>query len=193
MRKLTVNQFVNLVKDADNHTFAGIVTEKTEKTLKKSRATGEPVTDRVTSRTFYNPVLGLTYQNTVNNRLSREGKEADFVAASLPYGEWYGTGHTIIKHKDSFQLRLSIVAADTKKHWFLNGKEVSRKEIADILPAPKAYSADRQGLDNPVVVNNIKIETITRISFKGEEFSIAESETPELRAPWTEKKETVLT
>lgn len=175
MRTLTTTEFVEMVKDMDSHSFAGVTTEKVEKTLKNSRVTGLPVTEKITSRTVYNPAVGLTYRNTVNNRLEKEGKEKDFVPQQLPWGEWVGSGSTIIENKGKFYLRLSLVGANgTEKRYFRNGNAISKSAIEDILPAKKQNTNDHQGLENPVIVINVNIETITRIAINGEEYRIAE-------------------
>ena len=172
---LTVAQFVEMAKNKQSHEFAGVETFKDEKVLKKHRVTGEPVVAIVTSRATYNPAVGLTYAKTVNNRLKKEGKEKDFQAQELPWGKWVGTGSTIIEHKEKFYLRLSLVGANsTKKQWFLNGETVKRSQIADILPAKKKKNTnDHQGLENPVIVVNVKIDSITRLAMGGEKYRIA--------------------
>jgi hypothetical protein len=189
---LTAEQFVDIAMNRQSHSFAGVVTLKEEKVLKKHRVTREPVTDTVTSRTTFNPAVGLTYSKSVNNRLAKEGKAENFVAQKLPWGEWVGTGSTIIQHKGQFYLRLSLVGANsTKKQWFLNGQPVNRADIADILPAPKKPSTnDNQGLENPIIVVNVKVDTIERLAIDGEEYRIVseKTETPALRAPWEAKQ-----
>ena len=171
---VSVKQFVEIAKDRSSHSFAGVETFKEEKTLKKNRVTGEPFIGIVTSRCTYNPAIGLTYGKTVNNRLEKEGKEKDFKAQELPWGHWVGSGSTIIEHKGSFYLRLSLVGANsTRKQWFLNGEPVTRKQIADILPAPKKSRNEHQGLENPVIVVNVKVKTITRLKVDGETYRIS--------------------
>ena len=171
---VSVEKFVEIVKDRSNHSFAGVETFKEEKTLKKNRVTGEPFVGIVTSRTTYNPAIGLTYSKTVNNRLEKEGKEKNFQAQELPWGHWIGSGSTIIEHKGIFYLRLSLVGANsTKKQWFLNGKPVTRKQIADILPAPKKSQNEHQGLENPIIVVNVKVNTITQLKVDGKTYRIS--------------------
>jgi len=170
---LTIAQFVDMAKDMDSHTFTGVETAKEEKTLKKSRKTGEPVADVITSETRYNPAIGLTYSKTVNNRLKKEGKDSDFKAQELPWGQWVGSGGTIIENKGKHYLRLSLVGANsTKKKYFKNGKEVKFSEIQDIMPAKKKNTNSHQGLKNPIIVVNVKIDTISKIAMNGKVYTI---------------------
>ena len=78
--------------------------------------------------------LGISYKNI--------GKVKDIGTHSLPYGEWE-TLNFLIKHKESFQLRLyssNCKNHKTKSFYKLNGKEITKQElIACSNSAPSRY------------------------------------------------------
>ncbi len=176
MKIVSIPQFVESFKDYPLTRFGAVETRKVEDTLKFNRVTGEAVPEGcVTSTCRYNPAIGADYGTAVNNRLEKEGKDADFKSAGLPYGEWVGNGGTIIKSNTTgYQLRLTLTSANTpKKKYFLNGNPVERDEIADILPPVRKVTAGRQGTDNPILVCNVRLTTVTRFAIDGEEYELA--------------------
>ena len=169
---LTATQLVEAIKDLPVHTIGSVTTKKKENTTKKDRDTGLPFNGTIVSETTYNPFIGLTYQTTVNNRRIKEGKNADFQAQSLPWGEWYGEGHTVIRNKGENYLRLTLCGANkTKKQYFLDGVPVQKSDLPNVLPKKKA-SSSTQGLQDEVIVVAVKIPTIQRIKINGEDISV---------------------
>ena len=177
MKTVSIANFVETFKDYPLTRFGSVQTRKVEETLKKNRVTGEPVpAGCVTSTCRYNPAIGADYQQAVNNRREREGNDPTFKSASLPYGEWVGNGGTIIKSDTTgFQLRLTLTSANTpKKQWYFNGEPVERDTIADILPPVKKVYADKQGLENPILVCNVRLTTVTHLKIDGEDYELCQ-------------------
>jgi hypothetical protein len=178
MQTITAEKIVELLKDLPpgDHRFAGIETEKTEELVKKNRETGEAVEGiTVTSKSTYNPMIGLTYQNTVNNRREKEGKEKDFVSGSLPYGSWHGKGGTVIQHNGQFQIRLTLCAKNgVKKTWYINGEEVPYAKVDAIVKNRRRKSTNQsQGLEDPVIIVNVKVDNIKKFKWGGEVFEVS--------------------
>ncbi len=177
MKTVSIPQFVNDFKDYPLSRFGAVETRKTEETLKFNRTTKEPVPQGcVTSTCKYNPSIGADYGQIVRNRQEKEGKDPDFKAGELPYGEWVGNGGTIIKSDTTgYQLRLTLVSANApKKQYYLNGNPVDFSEIADIMPPPRKVQASKQGLDNPVLVCNVRLSTVTRFAIDGEQYELCQ-------------------
>lgn len=163
MANISVN-LVNLSESAKNLIlsiaslqgckFAHVVTETSVKIPKKYGIIGEvtKVTDKMVQ-------LNYNYERAVNNRLQKEGKEPNFTAQSLPWGEWL-LPNKIIVHKGSAYLRMYDFKGGVKsKSYYIDGNLATTEEIKVI----KAYeesknkpSNTQQGLENevnPTVVN----------------------------------------
>jgi hypothetical protein len=161
------NLFVNLVNLSESKKklitsiarlqgckFAHIVTETSVKIPKKYGIVGEvtKVTDKIVQ-------INYSYEKAVNNRLEREGKEPNFIAQSLSWGEWL-IPNKIIIHKGFGYLRLYDFKGGVKsKSYFVNGHVASDEEIKTIETyedSKNKGSNTQHGLENevnPTVVN----------------------------------------
>jgi hypothetical protein len=161
------NLFVNLVTFSENTKnlilsiaqmqgckFAHVVTETSVKIPKKYGIVGEvtKVTDKMVQ-------LNYNYERAVNNRLQKEGKEPNFTAQSLPWGEWL-LPNKIIVHKGSAYLRMYDFKGGVKsKSYYIDGKLATAEEIKVIKEFEESKnkpSNTQQGLENevkPTVVN----------------------------------------
>ena len=151
-------------------TFIGIDTVTTVKLTggKKNEMQG-----RITKRTTGIKALAFGnggtngYENMVNRRLAKEGKESNFQVGSLPWGE-RRENSPIIDHNGSAYLQLCIdERAKPVVTYLLDGKEIAKADIAG-LPAPRKSA--NQGLEATVKVRTFKAESIARIRAWGEEF-----------------------
>jgi len=110
--------------------------------------------------------LGYDYEKSVNARLEKEGKESDFDARSLPWGEWWDGSKVVLVHKDQFYIRITYLnangAASKYIYHYDDGEEITGELLEilkkDFLPPDK--SRTRQGTDDAVVVNSIRAENI---------------------------------
>ena len=145
---------INSISSLEGCKFAHVVTETSVKIPKKYGIVGEvtKVTDKMVQ-------LNYNYERAVNNRLQKEGKEPNFTAQSLPWGEWL-LPNKIIVHKGSAYLRMYDFKGGVKsKSYYIDGNLATTEEIKVI----KAYeesknkpSNTQQGLENevkPTVVN----------------------------------------
>ena len=125
--------------------FYGFETLTTPKLNKKSRATGEPCNFTVTIRATFSAMVGVNYENAVNNAKERNGEERDF-EAQKPFGKHYIEGSKYIlqadKNPEKFYLAVDKVGG-MKKTFFINGREATEAEVEDIkanfLPKPSAH------------------------------------------------------
>jgi len=127
-----------------------------------------------------NGLVGVSYENCVNNQLKREEKTPDFKAMPPNYGSKItkedGTMNRVIeehtkkdgKHQEyvSFNPRtyLEIRYADE------NDNIISKAEIEDFL-RPKSKN-NRQGTDNTILWIKPKVESIIGYRVDGTEFRI---------------------
>ena len=103
--------------------------------------------------------LNYNYERAVNNRLQKEGKEPNFTAQSLPWGEWL-LPNKIIVHKGSAYLRMYDFKGGVKsKSYYIDGNLATTEEIKVIKEYEESKnkpSNTQQGLENevkPTVVN----------------------------------------
>lgn len=97
--------------------------------------------------------MGINYKNLKVNK--------DKETKSLPYGEWEITNF-IIKHKDSFQLRLypsQCKKHKTKSFYLLNGNPITKNELLEMGLLKEQDKKE-------IVCFNIKLENLKSIQFK---------------------------
>ena len=119
--------------------------------------------------------LNYSYENAVNNRLAKQGDEKNFVAQSLPWGQWVeGQENKLIEHKGSLYLRYYEVAnADRGRAWFVNGRYATAEEFQKIMDYLKSKKTDsnRQtevGLvENQVKPKVVKLSNVLRLAVNG--------------------------
>ena len=91
--------------------------------------------------TYYNRVatiteitsaqIGASYENAVNNRI----EEKDFVAETLPWGEWLRPNY-LIGHKGATYLRAyKCKSTKTEKKFYLDGNAVTNEKVAKDISA----------------------------------------------------------
>ena len=110
--------------------------------------------------------LNYSYENAVNNRLAKQGDEKNFVAQSLPWGEWVeGQENKLIEHKGSLYLRYYEVANADR---YATAEEFQK--IMDYLKSKKTDS-NRQtevGLvENQVKPKVVKLVNVLRLAVNG--------------------------
>jgi hypothetical protein len=172
MNKQTIIE--TLINDGGSAKFAQMTAEVEQKQLK----TGNPLRNaKVTKIVEYNMLLNANYQNMVNNRREKEGKEADFEAKE----NWFKkvndgfNGSIVANKKDETALYLFFACNNAKTHKYLvNGIEATPDEIAIIKQfKPEVKKAENQGLEEDVVVRTVKLSGIKQIKC-GAEISFAE-------------------
>jgi hypothetical protein len=139
--------------------------------LKKNRQTGEPAkykTGEVVKLARQNCLVGVNYQNCVNNQLDRENKESNFVAEKAPWGKKVEDTRSLeywVNAQKEFNL---YVAFNVRKVLFskyvdLQNNEIPKSELVDFLPLPKKDSG-RQGTDTAILWIKPKVDSIIGIA-----------------------------
>lgn len=112
-----------------------------------------PFRGRVQKFTITPMQFNYDYEKAVNNRLSKEGKEANFTADKLPWGSWVeGMRNKVITHKDMMYLRTYCVRnAKPRTYYLLDGHLASVEEYKEFSPYLKPSSTSSKqseaGLD----------------------------------------------
>ena len=150
--------------------FGVVLTTKTEPRMRK---TNNPYFGRVqkVSR-LANVAIGYNYENVVNNRLEREGKEADF-ESQKPNGKSWVKGYEnlfLVSDKDSEQFYLRTTMRKNTKptsFYLVDNRIATAQEEAEIKTFIQSSSKPtNQGLDDgdEVIVRDFKTENVIAIT-----------------------------
>lgn len=95
---------------------------------------GNPYRGRVKKYTVTPMQFNYDYERAVNNRLEREGLDANFSADKLPWGAWVnGMRNKVITHKDMLYMRTYCVRNSKPKTFYIvDGHLASKEEMANI-------------------------------------------------------------
>lgn len=157
-----VIELMNEVKNIKGCVFAHVEYIADEKIPKKWGING-----KVTKLVSGQVQLNYDYENAVNNRLEKLGKERTFTAKSLPWGVWE-TPNKIIEHKGDYYLRYyCFKGGKMESVYFVDGRPALQSEINIInewKKSKKTGSATQsaEGLDeNQVEPRCVKFANIT--------------------------------
>jgi hypothetical protein len=160
----TLKAFIN---DGGKATHGRIVAIVEQKMLKR----GNPLKDmEITKLVTYVARLNNNYQNSVNNALKREGKDANFVSKE----NWFTTifdsfnGSLVAKKSDTNCTYLKMIVNYAKTHaYFVNGVEATEEQLEVIKQFKQSSSPTSQGLDTEIIVRTIKTENIISVKTGG--------------------------
>lgn len=163
VNNFAVSSLMTMVMNLIGCVFAHLTTETTVKIPKKYGISG--VVTKVVSKVVQ---LNYSYENAVNNRLEREGKDRDFTAQSLPWGVWFVT-NKIIAHKGKFYLRYYDYNNNVlNKAYFVNGEPATDEQLAIIKEYEKASNkpSNTQGLSEAHEVKPLVVAEENIIALK---------------------------
>jgi len=156
----------------------------TQRTPVKMNKTGNPYFGRVEKISTVGMLLGASYEDTMNRRLSAAGLEADFQADKRNNGTTAveGTSGKILRNKQG-ELLLNYIVNDRvtpQVTYLVDGKQADEMTIKAIEPwlPQKKVSAKQEdaGLDEQeqVKVRSVKLSNIIAINMRGDTVIIVE-------------------
>ena len=126
------NSQINAVSKLNKGIFGVTIVTNTEPQMRK---TNNIYFGRVRKiSTYTNAILGVEYQNVVNNRLERAGEEATYVAEA-PKGKKHYNAFFYQSAKDENQFYLKIGMyknTSVKSTYMVDGREATENELAEI-------------------------------------------------------------
>lgn len=166
------NDLLPILERIKGVTFASMDTETKVSLLGGKK---NPMKDRVTKCSTNHRVMLFTnqnsngYQNMVNRRLEKEGKQVDFAVAERKWGQRL-PNLPIVEHNGKYYLEVIFLASGSVDY-FLDGNPIDQEDIEG-FPSPKTDSG-RQGLDNDnkVIVRTFALDSIKAIRLMKEELS----------------------
>ena len=124
---MNANDFINAVKNYNG--FASLTIVKTD-VVKKSC----PLTNVIEQVQYSHVAIGTSYENAVNNRNERINGSRDFVAESLPWGQWE-IANKVISHKGNYYLRYYKNRNTITTRTLFVGDRLATVEEANIIHA----------------------------------------------------------
>lgn len=147
VRKMTKTELINAIEALNRRggAFYGFETITSPKLNKKSRATGAPFHGVVTIHATFSAMVGVNYENAVNNAKERNGEDRNF-EAQKPFGKHYveGSKYLLQADKDPSKFYIAVdKVGGMKKTFFIDGREATEAEVEDLkanfLPKPSAH------------------------------------------------------
>jgi hypothetical protein len=136
VKKMELNELITVIKSMNrqNGSFYGFETITYPHLTKKNRTTKEPTDFVVSVRATFSAMLGVNYENAVNNALERKGEERDFVAQK-PFGKHYVSDSkwlmTDDKTESKYYIALDCVGG-VRKTFYIDGREATAEEVENL-------------------------------------------------------------
>lgn len=147
-----------------------IISIDTETKVKLAGGSKNPLQGRVTKRVKGSnvQVFGNSgYSSMVNRRLSKEGKEPDFVSQPRTWGTRVA-GLPIVENDSQDYLEAIFIKAG-EVEYLVDGKVVDKSGIVGIINSGDDVKS-QNGLENKVIVRTFKAESIKEIRAFGKVF-----------------------
>lgn len=124
-----MNNIIEAVSRMNKGTFGVEIVTETEPAMRK---TNNPFVNRVKKITTYtNAILGVDYQNCVNNRLERNGYEANYIA-DAPKGKKHYNAffYQSLADEGTFYLKIGMYKNTTaKSRYVIDGHNATANEL----------------------------------------------------------------
>lgn len=120
-------------------------------------------------------ITGFDYENSVNNRLKKEGKEQNFVSGEgrEPWFEMISKGLVTDKKTHSkFYLRYQYLKDSIITTEYLHNGNPIMKELFESYMTQRSDSYSNQGLDDTLNFQVCDLNNIMEISMGGEKFEL---------------------
>jgi hypothetical protein len=168
MNTISKVEMVKLLEGVKGTTFVGV----DYCAPVEMRKTGNPyVGHDVTKTTSLTGQFGGDYENWVNNQREREGKSADFDAASRTWGENLGKGIILNPKTGEVSIQLIMTNAPSDTVYRIDGEQVDKTVLEPFLPVKKV-NKENQGTDKTVVVRTLRTDRIKVLRVNGEAYVI---------------------
>ena len=121
--------------------------------------------------------FGYNYQNSVNNRLEKQGDEREFVADSLPWGKWIVV-NKIIEHNGELYARFYVMQGGKREVLYLVNNEIATSAQVEVIKqfTPARKESNRQaesGLtENQCKPFTINLKNVISLKVNGEEYRL---------------------
>lgn len=127
------NNIINQVSKMNKGIFGVEILTETEPAMRK---TNNPFVGRVKKLTHYvNAILGVEYQNVVNNRLTRNGNEANYQSEAPKGKKHYNAFFYQSLDGETFYLKIGMYKNTACKSTYrIDGHEATKEELEALKP-----------------------------------------------------------
>jgi hypothetical protein len=181
---LTVSQseLVTILNDVKNPTFCEVVMVTIPKMNKGGRS-GVPVNPyfgRVTKHKTGRILIGMDYEQRVNNNLEKEGEEKNFVTQKNNVGEHVNKCILWNENTQKFYLFHEwFKEVQPKVEFILDGVNPIEKMLFDNwVTQTNGYS--NQGLEREVQVLSVSLDNVRTLTHNGVKYTIKPNEVPQM-------------
>lgn len=172
MQTATIHDQITLTTKTNvkvNKTIKVIDTEATTEAKTVYKRIPNPIANSVVEKhnkgakvIIFQNVFGSGYNNMVQRRLEKEGKNPEsFKLGARVWGNRL-KGSPIVEHKGNDYLELIFIQSG-ESSYTVDGKPVSLDSIAANLP-PKAAGGKQGGLNDKVIIRTFKVESIQTLT-----------------------------
>ena len=163
---VNVLELVQILSNIEKPTFCNIVTE----TVPKMRKTNNPFFGRIVKLNETRILIGTNYENRVNNNLSKENKETDFVVSKNNVGEHFSKCVLFNENTQKFYLQYERFDEIKPKTTYLCDGQPIEKSQFDMFLQISNYS--NQGLDREVKILSVTVNNIKEMSLNGKKYKV---------------------
>jgi hypothetical protein len=148
------------VKGATPATFVAVTEVKMNKT-------NNPYHGRVNKKQKSNVFINFDYAASVNRKLLKEGKDADFVAKPRKWGEKL-PGTPIIFYQNKYYLEARFLNNEPKVEYIVDGVVTEKAVLETYLPVKNEdASKEHQGLDEVITIRDFLVNNIHELTVNG--------------------------
>jgi hypothetical protein len=158
--EITKNELINVLNQKETPTFVHIVME----TPVRMKKTDNPYFGQVTKITSGNYLIGMDYEQRVNNNSEKEDKERNFVVEP-PKGKRHISKCVLIDTKTESVHYLMMERFDEihpQVTYIMNGDSIEKQLFESFMY--QSYTSTKQQQDRKVMVITPKIDNIKEIS-----------------------------
>lgn len=169
-KQISTAQLTGILMAVKGHKFITITTE----TEPKMRKTNNPFHGHIIKRSTANVSMNFEYANVVNNRREKEGNEEKFVPKPRKWGERID-GTCFVMHNGAMYMEVHYKSAPSATEYIdtRDNSNVSKDLLAPYLQEPNTSAvAEGQGLENAVILRDIKIGNIRECKMNGEHYIV---------------------
>jgi len=174
---VTQAELVEAVKNTVGATTGStIVYADTETVPKLAGGKSNPYVGAVKRSVGIKFILGFDYENSVNNKLAKEGKEKTFEAQGRTNGLKFVDHRCILVNADETETYFwAKVEKGGECSYFFKGKPID-KALLNIYVAPPSKTQAAAGIEkgNEVVARSYKFSSILALRMNGEEYRVVE-------------------
>jgi hypothetical protein len=183
MKTITTAELIELLRDTKGAMIVGVESLTDAKATKKDRVTKAPNTfGDIFKKSRSVVMMGANYEASVNRQHEREhGSEGEFIADSLPWGEWFIKNKVII-HKGELYLRTQTTVGQRKvrpakvQYMDASGSPLTYADVKPFLPVDNGSDKQRaHGVEGEVKVRTFKLSSILSLRIGGETVMISET------------------